>query len=40
MKLKTLIGGFFGIWVLWMLFCLAVLGGVIYVAVHFIQKYW
>lgn len=27
-------------WILWALFCLCALAGVIYVAIHFIQKYW
>jgi hypothetical protein len=31
---------FFGLAILWTLFVIAVIGGLIYVAVHFIQKYW
>lgn len=27
-------------WVLWALFCLSLLAGAIYVAVHFISKFW
>lgn len=30
----------FALWVLWMLFCLCALAGIVYVAIHFIQKYW
>lgn len=30
----------FFLWVMWVLFCLSLLGGAIYVAIHFISKYW
>lgn len=30
----------FGIWAGWAAFCLSLLGWIIYVAVHFIGKYW
>lgn len=28
------------LWVLWALFCLSLVGGIIYVAVHFLSKVW
>ena len=28
------------LWVLWALFCLSLVGGLIYVAAHFISKVW
>jgi len=34
------VGIFAAIAALWILFCLSLLGGVIYVAWHFIAKYW
>lgn len=30
----------FILWILWALFCLCALAGVICVAIHFISKYW
>lgn len=31
---------FFVVWAVWALVCLAVAGGVIYAAWHFISKFW
>lgn len=33
-------GVFFGIWIAWVRVCLTAIAGLIWVAVHFIQKYW
>lgn len=32
--------GFFAVWLVWALFCLALVIGVLYVAVHFLAKVW
>jgi len=33
-------GLFFGIWIVWILICLTAIAGLVWVAIHFIQKYW
>ena len=34
------LGAFFLVWIVWAVICLATLGGIIWVAWHFISKYW
>ena len=31
---------FFALWIIWAIFCLCALVGIIYVAWHFISKFW
>lgn len=33
-------GAFFAVWLVWALISIALLGGVVYVAWHFISKFW
>lgn len=37
---SAIVGVFLTFWVFWVLFVLSLVGGLIYVAVHFISKYW
>ena len=37
---KRGLGIMFGLWIAYILFALALLGGGIYVVMHFIMKYW
>ena len=40
MKAERLFTGFLIVWVMYALACLAGVIGIVYVAIHFISKYW
>ena len=37
---RNFFGAFFVIWLVWALIVLTAIGGIVWVAVHFISKYW
>lgn len=37
---KRSLGGFLAIWLVWACICLAGAAGLVYVAIHFISKFW
>lgn len=40
MKDETKVKTFIGIWAAWVVICLGLMAAAVYVAWHFIQKYW